>query len=888
VREAVAEKIHSLYTDSFPAKSVLAPWATWGEGGCMGRFASVVPVILLAGLISGCSHSQSVTTTTTIRVPANISLTPTPSASLELGKTLTFTGTPKDATGTAINETLSYVSSNPAVLTITTGGLACAGSWDSLTSPQLCTPGAAGVAQVTATVAGVSSPPTMVYVHQHIDNITLKAAGNQPPPVSSVCFSNGQTYNYQAVASSQGTDITSSVGPLSWASTNTSVVTLTAATPTAPVNGLLPGQAMAKANVPGVTQIYTSVGGVTGVPLTFETCPVLSIALKINGDTPGPLNVAVGNTATITPVIHDILGNLISGPFLTWTSSNPSSVAVAAGAVTTPARGGASVIASCTPPSCNIGMLPSTPIYPEGEVQFVVGPASGSTASATASTVWVSTKGCKGSDGCVSEIVSINLSGTTTTAPTVGTPVSLPATPNSMLIDRQGAKIFLGTDSGELGTKGLMVFAVSGTVNQYVSTPGKVLAVSPDGGKVIVSDTVDSPNQVFVFDTTTNTSVAYPITGATAADFSPDSLKAYIVAGSTLYVYSKLDALQKISLTATPTAVTFFPQGAFAYVAGEQANTITVRKTCDNTIANDFPSATPQVIPVPANPAFFKAVGSTFQVPSGPILANFTLLAVDPPGIDLITAHPMFPQDTAQTPPQMVPASSTTGSELAGCAPPSTQFPSGLPAIHNDVSVSSFSFGLGNFVATQLIVSSDGSTAYLLTQNSGRILVFDIHQRITSSMQLVNNAVALQAALSPDGGTLYVGASDGTVHLLETLTGNDIQQLSFPQNSSTLQSGLCSNVTFPQQTVVNISAASQNGSNTTYTYTLVSGPGLEVGSSIGIVGMGNAGDNGTFTISALGSGTFAVANNNGVTATGQNGTGSVTLACNPDLMVAKP
>ncbi len=47
-----------------------------------------------------------------------------------------------------------------------------------------------------------------------------------------------------------------------------------------------------------------------------------------------------------------------------------------------------------------------------------------------------------------------------------------------------------------------------------------------------------------MLDTSNNTLAVFRITGATAADFSPDSLKAFILAGSTLYVYSKLDALQ--------------------------------------------------------------------------------------------------------------------------------------------------------------------------------------------------------------------------------------------------------------------------------------------------------------------------------------------------------
>ncbi len=65
---------------------------------------------------------------------------------------------------------------------------------------------------------------------------------------------------------------------------------------------------------------------------------------------------------------------------------------------------------------------------------------------------------------------------------------------------------------------------------------------------MIVSDTKSTPNAVFVFNTTNNTSTTLSIVGATAADFSPDNLKAYIAAGSTLYVFSTLTPLKTIPL----------------------------------------------------------------------------------------------------------------------------------------------------------------------------------------------------------------------------------------------------------------------------------------------------------------------------------------------------
>src|SRR5205814_1839292 len=156
-------------------------------------------------------------------------------------------------------------------------------------------------------------------------------------------------------------------------------------------------------------------------------------------------------------------------------------------------------------------------------------------------------------------IVPITKSGSSFAA---GSPVVLPSTPNSMLFDPKGSIAYLGVDSSAFSQKGVMTFSGS-AASQFTTAAGKVLAVSPDATLAILSDTADSPNQVFVFSNSSHTSAAFLINAASAAAFSPDGLKAYIVAGSKLYVYSKVDAFQTISLTAPANDVTFFPQGAF-------------------------------------------------------------------------------------------------------------------------------------------------------------------------------------------------------------------------------------------------------------------------------------------------------------------------------------
>jgi len=85
-----------------------------------------------------------------------------------------------------------------------------------------------------------------------------------------------------------------------------------------------------------------------------------------------------------------------------------------------------------------------------------------------------------------------------------------------------------------------------------------------------------------------------------------------------------------------------------------------------------------------------------------------------------------------------------------------------------------------------------------------------------------------------------------------------------------------------------VNDADQSGSNTTYTDNSLSGPALKPGESIVISGMANSGNDGTFTITALGSGTFTVVNPSGVAASNQSGTALSGAICTPDLVAVKP
>lgn len=85
-------------------------------------------------------------------------------------------------------------------------------------------------------------------------------------------------------------------------------------------------------------------------------------------------------------------------------------------------------------------------------------------------------------------------------------------------------------------------------------------------------------------------------------------------------------------------------------------------------------------------------------------------------------------------------------------------------------------------------------------------------------------------------------------------------------------------VNFGAATQVSISAVSVNGTTATYTYTLVSGPGLYRNQQIVVTGLANSGNNGSFIITSLGTGTFSVTNISAVAHGGDNGTGWVRVS----------
>jgi hypothetical protein len=789
-----------------------------GRFGCV-QGAGVVTTLFLFLLLPACGGHKPPGANP---FPAKISLTPATSASLQQGDTLAFIATAQNGTNSNISPTFTYNSSNPAVVSISPAGFACAGSWN---APyfNICTPSQSGTALITASALGQTSPPTTVFVHPPIDNIQVSVVPpvNSPPPAcpgqtalpaacdlafnnaGNSCLSQNQSQTLQATAYSQGVDITSSVGPFTWSQANSTVVKIT---PIVTSSSNLPtNQATVVSNTPGQTQVIASASGVSSQPYSAETCPVQCISLQLGSN--GTQNVGQtnfvtnkGTSETITATAVDVQGCIVPKPPLTWTSSAPAAITAgnattgcAAGAacvLTTAQQGAATITAACTPPACNVGfplvppgvVSPSLyipqPVYPVGAISGLVNGA------AVATSVFASSQDCYSNTLCPVALYDIS-----TTKNIASGAATMPTPPNSLIFDPAGDKAYAGS---QFGAFMITVANIGGSTSPFTLFPnpastlgvvtGRVLAASPNGDLAIFSDTVSTPNTVYVVNTASTTSSSTPLTinAATTAAFSPDSSKAFILGngGNTLYIYSTLQALQTVTLTAPANTIAFNSTGAYAFLAGGSPTAnITVRNTCDNSPAVSAPPATGtfSITGLPTTPTFLK------MVPDGNAPINNNLLpsllqnpldnidvfyGLDNTGIDVfatVTTTPLTPAPASLCPQQQI----------------------ALATVVSGTNPTYINLQKGTFHPINFFVSPDSTQVYIITSDQG-VLVYNFSTGAVSSILLSGGAAPVAADMTVDGLFLYVAGTDGILHELNTQTATDIMEIPFYQlpNSS--------------------------------------------------------------------------------------------------------
>jgi len=429
----------------------------------------------------------------------------------------------------------TYGSSNLLLADISPTGAVCGGTWNrnspggiadftictppAGSSTEQCTSSSCGVAQLTATGAGVTSNPVPVYVHPPITSITIS------PSAQTACTSQNQAgpllTSFTTVLGPNGIAIPNGlngqpnyVGTITYTPVNADIVTINNTTTTGTgINGTT------TANQPGSTVVnasssLTSSGSAAGY---FYTCPPKSIALSINGSDSAV--VKPGTPQNITGLITDTNGETLNGIPLDYASTQPQEIAVSsAGQVTSTFPSATAITGICQPSTCNPAPVSQIGVFGTGL------PVVGNTLSVTS-------PGRSSNYVWMASTQSQFFSAVDLTTGTPGSPVKLPYPPNSMVLDQAGNTLYFGS------YRELMVYsAVSNTLGKEdTNVPGVVLAVSPDSSTVVINDQLRQVIYLY-----TNSNGSYTSIGglATRAAFSPDNKNVYVVGPDTLYVHN--------------------------------------------------------------------------------------------------------------------------------------------------------------------------------------------------------------------------------------------------------------------------------------------------------------------------------------------------------------
>ncbi|MBZ5571332.1 MAG: YncE family protein [Acidobacteriia bacterium] len=197
-------------------------------------------------------------------------------------------------------------------------------------------------------------------------------------------------------------------------------------------------------------------------------------------------------------------------------------------------------------------------------------------------------------------------------------------------------------------------------------------------------------------------------------------------------------------------------------------------------------------------------------------------------------------------------------------------------SVANPVSVAALPDGSRVYVSTAAVSGGTVTSGVVVLNAVGLTAKTTIPLTSVPAACATQTWSRLSIAAAADSSKVYVGNCDaGNTAIIQPSSDTLLLQVPAPISAA-------------QPSQLRITAATQSGANTAYAYTLVSGPPLTVGVRVAITGMGDSGNNGTFSVIAANAGTFTVANASGVTASGQNGTGTAVTLQNPVFVLTGP
>jgi hypothetical protein len=233
---------------------------------------------------------------------------------------------------------------------------------------------------------------------------------------------------------------------------------------------------------------------------------------------------------------------------------------------------------------------------------------------------------------------------------------------------------------------------------------------------------------------------------ATAAAFSPDQSKIFLLTSQGMYVYSTVDALRSVPMATSATDVKFSGDGSFAYVSGNPApgNSISAFATCNAQQTHHDPSTnTSDLVTTPGIPL------QIFPSPNGQ-----QVLALDPSNdsVDIFTTA------VKQTP-------LPDGQFVCNGPAPAVSI---APLVNFPNQAQSVSLGLGqNFTPLYTQLVGDGSAMIIVAQNVPAVIVYNVANGTTSSVPLARpgfgSSYPLVVGTTPQQGITPASAStDGS------------------------------------------------------------------------------------------------------------------------------
>ena len=445
--------------------------------------------------------------------------------------------------GSASISTYTYGTTDRTIADVSPTGAVCGGTWN-LHTPAVadyttCLPtNKTGVAYMTASAAGFSSNQVAVYSHPPITSLQLVGPTNSSG--APICISQGQTsqLDSKAYCTSTGTtgscasptvpvgqpvllcqpgsttECSNSIGHLTYAATNAGVVTIDQ-------NGVATAQA------PGSTLITGTIAQTSSNAGYFYTCPPASIDLTVASTGLTSASVTLNTPLALTATVKDTNKNVINGLALTYISTNPGSIAVSStGGVTASFPSNSAITAVCQPTTCNpapineMGTLGTGAPAVSNFVQ-ITSPGKNS------NYIWTASPGSP-------YFVPIDLS-----TGTIGNPIKLPYSPNSMVLDPTGTTLYFGSYH-ELMT---YTAATNSLASENPNVPGVVLAVSPTNSAVLVNDQLRGV--LYLYSPSSGSSGASSSGSYTSfagvaqkAAFTPDGQTVYAVGNGVLYIHN--------------------------------------------------------------------------------------------------------------------------------------------------------------------------------------------------------------------------------------------------------------------------------------------------------------------------------------------------------------